>query len=111
MKKLIILFFAVQYVFSANAQWVEKVIRNPFDEEKDRVFCHTKIYTNTHLRLEKNKEKKVMWYMIGKTFCEDTLNVDFAFLIGDEYSKISKTCYVDSSGLILDYDLILSNIK
>jgi hypothetical protein len=111
MKKLIMLFFAVQCIYTANAQWVHRVITNPFDDKKDKVYCHTESGNYRQLRLEKDTTGNIIWYMIGSTFCQDTLNVDIAFLIGDEYSKISKICYADSNKLILDSNLISSNIK
>ena len=53
----------------------------------------------------------IVWSMVGTAFCEDTLNVDFAFLIGDENIRTSRICYVDENKLILNSNLISSNIK
>jgi hypothetical protein len=111
MKKLIMLFFAVQCIYTANAQWTNRVILNPFDDRKDKVYSRTESRNYKQLQLEKDSVGNIIWSMVGAAFCEDTLNVDFAFLIGDEYIRTSRICYVDENKLILNSNLISSNIK
>jgi hypothetical protein len=111
MKKLIMLFFVVQCIYTANAQWTNRVILNPFDDIKDKVYCHTQSGNYKQLRLEKNTAGNIIWYAVGLSLCEDTVTVDFAFLVGGEYYRTSKICYVDSNKLILDHNLISSDIE
>lgn len=112
MKKLLLVLLAVQISCIANGQWIKQKINNGVDTE--RFIAFNGYYKNHQLFIEKfAKTDSIFFYMIGENWCEDTVDVEFYFLIEDDYYKISKSCNVigqDRSVLIFSKDLESSNL-
>lgn len=109
MKKLINILFAVLINCTANAQWFKQKIDNHFDPPK--IICYTGLYAGPQLHLAKNIYGEVVLFTKNiPTQGQDTLNIEFSYLIGDEYYKTEQICYKNGSEIILIPDLALSNM-
>lgn len=100
----------MQWICTANAQWVNKKIDNGFDDPYR--ICYTENSGGMLLKLE-NVDGEISLYIVGDFWCETTPIVDFSFLVGNEYMRYSDVCVVTgefNNVLIITTDLEISNI-
>lgn len=78
MKKLILLIFAVQCIYIANAQWTNKTVNNQFDPIYK--VSYTEEYDYTDLRMQ-NVDGLLNLYLAGEFWCEGDPIVELSFLV------------------------------
>ena len=109
MKKLIILLFAVQCIYTANAQWTSRTVDNNFDPIYKVSF--NKVYNEADLRMQ-NVDNLLKVYLAGEFWCTDNPIVELSFLVRGhrEYHSITGTVIGDFKNvLIITVDLEAEN--
>jgi hypothetical protein len=108
MKKLIIL-FAMQYVCTVNAQWLNKTVDNNFDPIYK--VSSNKVYNEADLRMQ-NVDNLLKVYLAGEFWCTDNPIVELSFLVRGhrEYYSITGIVIGDFKNvLIITVDLEAEN--
>lgn len=100
MRKLILLLFAVQSIYIANAQWAAKTIDNKVDPIYKVAF--TKEYNHTDLRMQMVDNRLVL-YLAGKFWCEGTPILDLSFFNGNK-----KTTYSGKGTVVGEFRNVIS---
>ena len=77
MKKLL-MSVGVMLCLNANAQWINKSVKNDFDAPYR--ICYTNITQGQYLKLE-NLDGEIVFYMQGGYYCDENLTLDLAFII------------------------------
>lgn len=89
MKKLL-MSVGVMLCLNANAQWVNKSVKNDFDAPYR--ICYTNLKQNEYLKLE-NVDGEIVFYMQGGYYCDEAPRIDLAFII----NGVAKNFSVDGS--------------
>lgn len=77
MKKLL-MSVGVLLCLNANAQWVNKSVKNDFDEPYR--ICYTESSNSNYLKLE-NVDGEISFYMQGGYYCDENPLIDLAFIV------------------------------
>lgn len=86
MKKMILTVATVLTVGLANAQWTKKTVNNGLDEPYK--ICYTEVNNGAFLKLE-GDTSKVLFYVSGGYYCEDSPLVNISFLVNNQWVKHS----------------------
>jgi len=89
MKKLL-MSVGVMLCLNANAQWINKSVKNDFDAPYR--ICHTSLKQSEYLKLE-NVDGEIVFYMQGGYYCDENPIIDLAFLI----NGVAKNFSVDAT--------------
>lgn len=89
MKKLL-MSVGVMLCLNANAQWVNKNVKNDFDEPFR--YCYANSSTIDYLGLG-NIDNEIYFYMAGGYYCDESPTIDLAFII----NGVAKNFSVDGS--------------
>ena len=89
MKKLL-MSVGVMLCLNANAQWINKSVKNDFDAPYR--ICYTSLQQDEYLKLE-NVDGEIVFYMQGGYYCDEAPTIDLAFII----NGVAKNFSVDGS--------------
>ena len=89
MKKLL-MSVGVMLCLNANAQWVNKNVKNDFD--KPYRYCYASSSTIDYLGLG-NSNDEIYFYMAGGYYCDESPTIELAFII----NGVAKNFSVDGS--------------
>ena len=84
--KTLILFFFLFLSLTTYSQWVYKTITDGFDDPYK--IAYTDNPTGAYLKME-NVDGKVVFYIKGSYYCDETPSYDFVFQLGQEVYKVS----------------------
>jgi hypothetical protein len=106
MKKLL-MSVAVMMCLNANAQWINKSVKNDFDEPYR--ICYTESSNSNYLKLE-NVDGEISLYMKGGYYCDENPTIDLAFIVKGISKKYSVYGTISSSSeAVFIVDNLLSN--
>ncbi len=84
--KNILLILLLLLILNVNAQWVNKIVDNDFDEPYR--ICYTATNNNGYLKLE-NIDGSISFYIKGGYYCDDSPVVDLSFVVKGVTKKYS----------------------
>ena len=83
MKKLL-MSVGVMLCLNANAQWINKSVKNDFDAPYR--ICHTSLKQSEYLKLE-NVDGEIVFYMQGGYYCDDYPYIDMVLYVNGETKR------------------------
>ena len=97
MKKLL-MSVGVMLCLNANAQWINKSVKNDFDAPYR--ICYTETNNSGYLKLE-NVDGIISFFIKGGYYCEDNPVVDLSFIINGVVKKYSINATISESNNIV----------
>ena len=97
MKKLL-MSVGVMLCLNANAQWINKSVKNDFDAPYR--ICYTETNNSGYLKLE-NVDGIISFFIKGGYYCEDNPVVDLSFIVNGVVKKYSINATISESNNIV----------
>ena len=97
MKKLL-MSVGVMLCLNANAQWINKSVKNDFDAPYR--ICYTETNNSGYLKLE-NVDGIISFFIKGGYYCEDNPVVDLSFIVNGVVKKYSINTTISESNNIV----------
>ena len=97
MKKLL-MSVGVMLCLNANAQWINKSVKNDFDAPYR--ICYTETNNSGYLKLE-NVDGIISFFIKGGYYCEDNPVVDLSFIVNGVAKKYSINATISESNNIV----------
>jgi hypothetical protein len=91
--KNLLMSVGVMLCLNANAQWINKSVKNDFDAPYR--ICYTNLQQHEYLKLE-NVDGEIVFYMQGGYYCDENPVVDLSFIVNGVAKKYSRECSISS---------------
>lgn len=107
MKKVYCMLLLCSLSFFSLSQWTFKKVNNDFDEPYMIAFTQTN--NGAWLKLEALDNKEIAFYIKGGYYCDETVLVDFVFMVNGQPEKYSLWCPVGSKSDAIFFTFDLAN--